>query len=117
MRTSLDAALTEKGIAFVDQDAGARRRPRRIRSALAIASGTNLLVVNICETRADGIAQNVVDSAKTAGIPLLFFNRSFPPTWSRATTSACSWGTNYEEAGIMQGKMNRQLPAGQLRQG
>ncbi len=105
VRTSLDAALTEKGITFVDQDANATQATQTDQINTAIASGTNLLVVNICETGADGIAQNVVDSAKTAGIPLIFFNRSVSQDVVKSYDKCVFVGTNYEEAGIMQGQM------------
>ncbi len=105
VRTSLDVALTEKGITFVDQDANATQATQTDQINTAIASGTNLLVVNICETGADGIAQNVVDSAKTAGIPLIFFNRSVSADVVKSYDKCVFVGTNYEEAGIMQGKM------------
>ena len=105
VRTSLDAALTAKGITFVDQDANATQATQTDQINTAIASGTNLLVVNICETGADGIAQNVVDSAKTASIPLIFFNRSVSADVVKSYDKCVFVGTNYEEAGIMQGQM------------
>ncbi|MEA4927796.1 MAG: galactose ABC transporter substrate-binding protein [Candidatus Limiplasma sp.] len=105
VRTSLDAALTAKGITFVDQDANATQATQTDQINTAIASGTNLLVVNICETGADGIAQNVVDSAKTASVPLIFFNRSVSQDVVKSYDKCVFVGTNYEEAGIMQGQM------------
>jgi len=105
VRSSLDAALTAKGITFVDQDANATQATQTDQIGTAIASGTNLLAVNICETGADGIAQNVVDSAKTANIPLIFFNRSVSKDVVKSYDKCVFVGTNYEEAGIMQGKM------------
>ena len=105
VRTSLDAALTAKGITFVDQDANATQATQTDQINTAISSGTNLLVVNICETGADGIAQNVVDSAKTASVPLIFFNRSVSQDVVKSYDKCVFVGTNYEEAGIMQGQM------------
>jgi len=105
VRSSLDAALTAKGISFVDQDANATQATQTDQITTAIASGVNLLAVNICETGADGIAQNVVDNAKTAGIPLIFFNRSVSKDVVTSYDKCVFVGTNYEEAGIMQGKM------------
>ncbi len=105
VRTSLDAALTAKGITFVDQDANATQATQTDQINTAISSGTNLLVVNICETGADGIAQTVVDSAKNANVPLIFFNRSVSQDVVKSYDKCVFVGTNYEEAGIMQGKM------------
>ncbi|MCE5342325.1 MAG: substrate-binding domain-containing protein, partial [Eubacteriales bacterium] len=101
VRTSLDAALTAKGIDFVDQDANATQATQSDQITTAISSGTNLLVVNICETGADGIAQNVVDNAKNANIPLIFFNRSVSKEVVTSYDKCVFVGTNYEEAGIM----------------
>ena len=105
VRTSLDAAQTAKGITFVDQDANATQATQTDQINTAISSGTNLLVVNICETGADGIAQTVVDSAKNANVPLIFFNRSVSQDVVKSYDKCVFVGTNYEEAGIMQGKM------------
>jgi methyl-galactoside transport system substrate-binding protein len=105
VRTSLDAALTAKGITFVDQDANATQATQTDQINTAISSGTNLLVVNICETGADGIAQTVVDSAKNASVPLIFFNRSVSQDVVKSYDKCVFVGTNYEEAGIMQGQM------------
>ena len=49
VRTSLDAALTEKGVTFVDQDANATQATQTDQINTAIASGTNLFG---CETSA-----------------------------------------------------------------
>lgn len=76
VRTALNAKLDEAGITYVDQDGNATQTTQTDQITTAIATGTDLLAVNIVETGADGIAQNVVDQAKAAGIPLLFFNRS-----------------------------------------
>ncbi|MDD3334752.1 MAG: galactose ABC transporter substrate-binding protein [Eubacteriales bacterium] len=105
VRTSLNADFTAAGIEFVDQDANATQTTQTDQITTAIATGTDLLCVNIVETGADGIAQNVVDQAKAAGIPLLFFNRSISEDVVKSYDKCCFIGTNYEDAGIMQGNM------------
>ena len=105
VRTALNAKLDEAGITYVDQDGNATQTTQTDQITTAIATGTDLLAVNIVETGADGIAQNVVDQAKAAGIPLLFFNRSVSEDVVKSYDKACFIGTNYEEAGIMQGNM------------
>ena len=100
VRTALNAKLDEAGITYVDQDGNATQTTQTDQITTAIATGTDLLAVNIVETGADGIAQNVVDQAKAAGIPLLFFNRSVSEDVVKSFV-----GTNYEQAGIMQGDM------------
>ena len=105
VRTVLNEKLTEAGIDFVDQDGNATQTTQTDQITTAIATGTDLLAVNIVETGADGIAQNVVDQAKAAGIPLLFFNRSVSADVVKSYDTCCFVGTNYEQAGIMQGDM------------
>ena len=66
VRSSLNAALEANGIAYTDHDGNTNQATQTDQVTTAIASGTDLLVVNIVETGADGIAQNVVDGAKAA---------------------------------------------------
>ena len=105
VRAALDSALESAGIAYVDNDANATQATQTDQVGTAIASGASALVVNICETGADGIAQNVVDMAKAANIPLIFFNRSVSEQVVESYDKCIFVGTNYEEAGIMQGQM------------
>ena len=105
VRTALGSALADKGIAFVDNDANANQATQTDQISTAVTSGVSALVVNICETGADGIAQNVVDMAKGADLPLIFFNRSVSQEIVEGYEKCVFVGTNYEEAGIMQGQM------------
>ncbi len=105
VRASLNADFEAAGIAYTDQDSNATQTTQTDQITTAIATGLDLLCVNIVETGADGIAQNVVDQAKAADIPLIFFNRSVSEDVVKSYDKACFIGTNYEEAGIMQGNM------------
>ena len=105
VRAALNDAMKGANIAFVDNDANATQATQTDQISTAIASKAGLLAVNICETGADGIAQNVVDMAKAADIPLVFFNRSVSEDIVKSYDKCVFVGTNYEEAGIMQGKM------------
>ena len=57
VRTALNAKLDEAGITYVDQDGNATQTTQTDQITTAIATGTDLLAVNIVETGADGIAQ------------------------------------------------------------
>lgn len=105
VREALNAKLTEAGIEFVDQDANAMQTTQTDQITTAITTGVDLLCVNIVETGADDIAQNIVDQAKNASIPLIFFNRSINEDVIKSYETCTFVGTNYEEAGIMQGDM------------
>lgn len=106
VRSALNAALEEKGIAYVDQDANATQATQIDQISSAIASQPGVLIVNQCETGADGITENIVTMAKDAGVPVIFFNRSVSQSIVEGYADKCVFvGTNYEEAGIMQGDM------------
>lgn len=105
VRSALDDALASASISYVDQDANATQQAQTDQISTAIASGAALLAVNVCETGADGIAQNIVDNAKSASIPLIFFNRSVSEDVVKSYDKCVFVGTNYIQAGIMQGEM------------
>ena len=72
----------------------------------AITNGANLLIVNIVETSSPDAAQNAVEAAKTAGIPIIFFNREVSDDVVISSYDKCAFvGTDAPEAGHMQGKM------------
>ena len=66
----------------------------------------DLLVINLCEVTA---GQPIVDLAKAAGVPVLFYNKE--PSESSVVTGANSIfiGTKAEQAGEMQGDILAQL--------
>ena len=71
----------------------------------AITAGADLLIVNIVTTGSDQAAQNIIDSAETAGIPIVFFNREVSDASVNSYEDCCFVGTDADEAGYMQGKM------------
>lgn len=105
VRESLNQKLAEVKIAYIDNDANATQATQTDQINTAVASKCPLLIVNVVETGAEGIAQNIVDTAKTAGIPLIFFNRSIEQSIVESYDKCIFVGTNYEDAGKMQGDM------------
>lgn len=105
VRSALDSALEGAGIAYVDQDANATQTTQTDQISSALASNPGLLIVNQCETGADGITENIIAMAKDADIPVIFFNRSVTEELVESYEKCVFVGTNYEEAGIMQGEM------------
>ncbi len=105
VRASLNEMLDAAGVTYVDQDGNATQATQTDQITTDISTGTDLLAVNIVEAGADAMAQTVVDQAKAAEIPLLFFNRSVNADVVKSYDKCCFIGTNYEEAGIMQGDM------------
>lgn len=67
-----------------------------------LAKGVDALVVNMVDAAA---AQGVVDKAKDADIPVVFFNREPAADVLKSYDKAVFIGTNAADAGIMQGEL------------
>jgi methyl-galactoside transport system substrate-binding protein len=70
----------------------------------AITQGTKLLIVNIVTTGSEEAAMNIVNLAKNANIPVIFFNREVSNTVVNSYAKACFVGTDADEAGYMEGQ-------------
>ncbi len=71
-----------------------------------ISQKVSALLVNIVDI---GAAQNVIDKAKAADIPVVFFNREPDKELIKQYDKARFVGTKPEEAGIIQGEMMAKL--------
>lgn len=104
VRSEMDKMLTELGVEFTNYD-GAGSQPTQSDAVnTALTQGVNLLVVNVVETDSDA-AQQICDAAKTAGIPVIFFNREVKDDVIKSYDKAAFVGTNAPEAGHLQGEM------------
>ncbi|MCL2151951.1 MAG: galactose ABC transporter substrate-binding protein [Oscillospiraceae bacterium] len=70
----------------------------------AITQGTNLLVVNIVTTGSEEAAMNIVNLAKAADLPIVFFNREVSDAVVNSYAKCAFVGTDADEAGFMQGE-------------
>jgi methyl-galactoside transport system substrate-binding protein len=70
----------------------------------AITQGTKLLVVNIVTTGSEEAAMNIVNLARRANVPIIFFNREVSNSVVNAYDKACFVGTDADEAGYMEGQ-------------
>ena len=70
----------------------------------AITQGTDLLIVNIVTTGSEEAAMNIVNLAKNAGIPIIFFNREVSDAVVKSYDKCAFVGTDADEAGYMQGQ-------------
>ena len=70
----------------------------------AITQGTNLLIVNIVTTGSEEAAMNIVNLAKNAKLPIIFFNREVSNAVINAYENAAFVGTDADEAGYMEGQ-------------
>ena len=69
---------------------------------LLIEKGVDVLLVNIVDV---GAAQTIVNKAKTADIPIIFFNREPSLDVLKSYDKARFIGTNAKDAGVIQGEI------------
>ena len=110
VRTALDESLKAAGIDFQDYDANSNQTTQNEQIDTAISTGANLLIVNIVTSGSVDASQAIVDKAQAAGIPVIFFNRSFESDEEEGKVlgsyDKCAFvGTDAPEAGHMQGDM------------
>ena len=105
VRSAMDAFLKANNIAFNNYDANGNQTTQTEQIQTAIAKGSSMLIVNVVDTGSNDAAQNIVDLAKAARIPVVFFNRSVDESVVSSYDKCVFVGTDYEMAGHMQGKM------------
>lgn len=105
VRNILDKKLTDAGITFQNYDGASNQAQQTEQITTAITNGANLLIVNIVETSSDDAAQNAVDAAEAAGIPIIFFNREVSDAVVSSYDLCAFVGTDAPEAGHMQGAL------------
>ena len=105
VRTALDAQLDSLGINYTDYDGNNTQSTQLDQVNTAITNGANLLIVNIVETSSDDAANNVVQAAQAADIPVIFFNREVSNDVVNSYDKCAFVGTDAAEAGHLQGQM------------
>mgnify|MGYP000967763236 FL=1 len=76
VRTALDAKLDELGVKYQDYDANNNQTTQNEQIDTAIQTGANVLIVNIVTSGSVDASSQIVEKAKAAGIPVIFFNRA-----------------------------------------
>ncbi len=105
VRNAMDALWADAGITYTNYDGAGNQAQQTDQINTAISNGANLLVVNIVETSSPDAAQNAVEAAKTAGIPIIFFNREVSTDVVNSYDKCAFVGTDAPEAGHMQGQL------------
>ncbi|MDE6839538.1 MAG: galactose ABC transporter substrate-binding protein [Oscillospiraceae bacterium] len=106
VRASLDEQLGALGIKPNNWDAAGSQPTQSDQVNTAITAGSKLLIVNIVETSTSDPAKDIVEAARTAGIPVIFFNREVADNDVINSYDMCAFvGTNAPDAGHMQGEM------------
>ncbi|MDR2649486.1 MAG: galactose ABC transporter substrate-binding protein [Clostridiales bacterium] len=110
VRASLDEILNSGGVQYLNIDSNNNQATQNEQIDTAISQGYNLLVVNIVTSGSTDVAQQIIDKASAAGIPVIFFNRALGVDNNEAPILAgyadsVFVGTNAPEAGHMQGQL------------
>lgn len=105
VRGEMDTLFRESGIYYHNYDANGNQTTQTEQIDTAIAKGSRMLIVNIVDTGSDDAAKTIVSKAKSANIPLIFFNRSVSDEVIKSYDRCVFVGTDYEMAGHMQGEL------------
>ena len=105
VRAAMDEQLKAMGIEPNNWDAAGSQPTQTDQVNTAITAGSDLLIVNIVETATSAPAQDIVNAAKSAGIPVIFFNREVSDDVVNSYEQAAFVGTDPAEAGHMQGEL------------
>lgn len=105
VRAEMDRLLDKGGIAHHNYDAGGNQTTQTEQVDTAITKGASILVVNVVDTGSDDAARTILEKAKLANVPLIFFNRSVSENIIKEYDRCVFVGTDYEEAGRIQGRM------------
>ena len=105
VRTALDAQLDALGVTYQDFDSNGNQTTQTEQVQTALAKGCSMLIVNVVDTGSDDAAQNIINLAKAKNVPVIFFNRSVDQKVIESYDKCVFVGTDYEQAGHMQGKM------------
>ena len=110
VRTALDADLTAAGITYTDYDGNSNQTTQNEQIDTALASGANLLIVNLVTSGSSDAASAICEKAANANVPVIFFNRAVEEDGNEGAilnkySNIAFVGTDAPEAGHMQGKM------------
>lgn len=105
VRASVEKRLRDSGLTCQSYDANGNQTTQTEQITTALAKGSRLLIVNVVDTGSNDAAQNIVELARERDVPVLFFNRSVDRAVVKSYEKCAFIGTDYEEAGHLQGKM------------
>lgn len=105
VRSSMDKILKDGGYTYNDYDANGNQTTQTEQVQTALAKGSSMLIVNVVDTGSNDAAQNIINLAKAQNVPVIFFNRSVDESVIESYDKCVFVGTDYEQAGHMQGQM------------
>ena len=105
IRTAMeDQARSLSGLNITHYDCRENQSTQIDMIRTAITQGTNVLVVNIVTTGSEDAAMNIVNMARDARLPIIFFNREVSDAVINSYNDAAFVGTDADEAGYMEGQ-------------
>ncbi len=105
VRSVMSKILKDGGYKYNDYDANGNQTTQTEQVQTALAKGSSMLIVNVVDTGSNDAAQNIINLAKAKNVPVIFFNRSVEQSVIESYEKCVFVGTDYEQAGHMQGKM------------
>lgn len=105
VRTVLGNKLKEANLSYQDYDGNGNQTTQTEQIRTAITKGAKALLVNIVNTGSDDAATEIINLARNASIPLIFFNREVSDAAISSYDNCAFVGTRSEEAGMLQGEM------------
>lgn len=105
VRSALDKYLDNANLKYNDYDANGNQSSQTDQIDVAVSKGATGLIVNVVDTGSNDAAATIVEKARSADIPLIFFNRSVDEAVVSSYKKCVFVGTDYELAGHMQGEM------------
>lgn len=105
VRDAMDKTLSGMGLEYHNYDANGNQSTQTEQIDTAITKGTKMLIVNVVDTGSEDAARNIISKAKSANIPVIFFNRSVNESVIKSYDKCIFIGTDYEMAGHLQGEM------------
>ena len=105
VRQTMDMTLRGAGIGYHNYDAGGNQTTQTEQVDTAISKGAMVLAVNVVDTGSDDAASAIIEKARGANIPVIFFNRSVAENVVKSYDKCVFVGTDYEMAGRLQGEI------------
>ncbi|MCL2557600.1 MAG: galactose ABC transporter substrate-binding protein [Treponema sp.] len=104
VRADMTAEFARANLALQHHDANNSQTVLVDQIRTAITRGTSVLIVNIVTTGSEDAAMTIVNMARDANVPLLWFNREVSNAVVNSYPNSVFVGTDADEAGVMQGQ-------------
>ncbi len=105
VRSAISSEMKDNGISYQEHDGRGNQTTQTEQIQTAITNGAKCLIVNIVNTGSDDASRGIVELARGAGIPLIFFNREVSDEVVNSYDRCVFVGTDAAEAGKLQGEM------------